>query len=413
MRRISEADIARWDAEDPLAAHRQRFDLPPTTVYLAGNSLGALPKATKARLDAVVADEWGRSLISGWNTAGWVDLPRRVGDRIAPLIGAEPGEVIVADSTSVNLFKLAAAALKLNPSRRRLVTEEGNFPTDLYVLGGLADCLGNGVELDIVPRDEIVDAIDQSTALVVLTHVHYASGAMFDMEALTRTAHEAGAFVLWDLCHSAGVMPLHLDRVGADFAVGCGYKYLNGGPGAPSFLFVAERHLARFENPVAGWFGHRRPFEFAETYEPAPGIERALCGTPAILALVALDEGTKMFADIDLAAVRSKSTKLTEVFAHLVRQECDGWGLTLASPARAEDRGSQICFKHDDANAVMRALAARDVVGDFRAPDIMRFGFSPLYVRFGDVWRAVSELRVILETQAWRKAEYQVVARVT
>ena len=379
--------------------------MPKDIVYLDGNSLGCLPRATPARVAEVVEREWGDGLIRSWNQAGWIDLPRRVGDKIGQLIGANAGEVIVTDSTSVNLFKLLTAALAMRADRRVILTEDANFPTDLYIAEGVAALLG--VELRRVPADAIRDAIDGRVAVVSLTHVSYRTGRMYDLAGITARAHEAGALMLWDLSHSVGAMPLELNACGADLAVGCGYKYLNGGPGAPAFLFVAERHHATFRSPLTGWLGHADPFAFAPGYRPADGIARALAGTPPIVSLAALDVGVDLALEVDLRAVRQKSEALGDTFIALVERECAGLGLRLASPRAPAERGSQVCFAHDEGYAVMQALIARGVIGDFRAPDILRFGFAPLYVRFADLGHAVRHLRDVLQTRAWDRPEFK------
>ena len=399
------------DEGDPLRAFRARFVVPDGLVYLDGNSLGCLPRATAARVAEVVEREWGDGLIRSWNDAGWIDLPRRVGDKIARLIGARAGEVIVADSTSVNLFKLLIGALALNPGRRVILTEADNFPTDLYVAEGVASLLG--IELRRVAADDVLDAIDERVAVVSLTHVSYRTGRMYDLARVTARAREAGALMLWDLAHSAGAMPIALNAAGVDLAVGCGYKYLNGGPGAPAFLFIAERHQAAFRSPLSGWLGHAEPFAFAPSYRAAEGIARGLVGTPPILSLAALEVGVDLALEADLTEVRRKSVALAELFMTLVEKECAGFDLRPASPRDAAERGSQVCFAHPEGYAIMQALIARGVIGDFRAPDIIRFGFAPLYVRYADVRAAVEHLREILATRAWDRAEYRRRATVT
>ena len=411
-------DALARDAADPLAAHRRAFSLPEGVIYLDGNSLGALPLSTSARVREVIEREWGEGLIRSWNTARWTDLPRRVGAKIARLIGAKAHEVICADSTSINLFKVLAAALHLQAARpqvslaerRMILSERGNFPTDLYVAQGLTQLLGDRHELRLVDADEVHGAIDETVAVVFLTQVNFKSGAMHDLVVLTRRAHEAGALVVWDLAHSAGAVPVDLTAAQADFAVGCGYKYLNGGPGAPAFVYAAERHLealagATYAQPLAGWFGHRTPFEFVTDYAPAATIDRFAVGTPSIIALAALDAGVDTVLAAGMDTLRAKSVALTETFIALVERECDG--VTLATPRAAERRGSQVCFAHADAYAVMQALIERGVIGDFRAPDVLRFGFAPLYVRHVDVFDAARALADVLRTDAWRSERFQ------
>ena len=413
-----EEALAR-DAADPLAAHRQAFLLPEGVIYLDGNSLGALPRATPARVREVVEREWGEGLIRSWNDAHWIDYPRRVGAKIARLIGAQADEVLCADSTSVNLFKTLAAALHLmrglprasTPSRRVILSERSNFPTDLYIAQGLGRLLDDAYELKRVAFDEVADAIDPTVAIMLLTQVNYRTGALHDLPALTARAHAAGALTIWDLSHSAGALPVDLGSAGADFAVGCGYKYLNGGPGAPAFVYVAQRHLAtladdRYAQPLSGWLGHRAPFEFDPDYVPSPSIDRFAVGTPSILALAALDSGVDTVLAAGPAALRAKSVALTEAFIARVEAEC-GDAVALASPRSAAARGSQVCFSHPQAHAVMQALIERGVIGDFRAPDILRFGFAPLYVRHIDVVDAAAALADVLRTEAWRAARFQ------
>ncbi|MFN3564779.1 MAG: kynureninase [Burkholderiaceae bacterium] len=412
-------DCAARDASDPLAPHRNAFALPDGVIYLDGNSLGPLPRATPARLREVVEREWGEGLIRSWNAAGWIDAPRRVGAKIARLVGAEPNEVICADSTSINLFKVLATALALQAARpqastnerRVILSERGNFPTDLYVAQALTDLAGGRHALRLVEFDEVAGAIDERVAVLMLTHVNYRTGAMHDMAGLTRRAHGAGALAIWDLAHSAGAVPVDLNAAGADFAVGCGYKYLNGGPGAPAFAFVAQRHLAAladrtFAQPLAGWLGHRAPFDFESDYAPARGIDRFAVGTPSVVALAALDCGVDTVLAAGTGALRAKSVALTGLFIALVEERCAGLGLALVTPRDAQRRGSQVSFAHDNAWPVMQALIARGVIGDFRAPDILRFGFAPLYVRFVDVWDAVEALRDILATRGWDRPDF-------
>ena len=417
------------DAADPLAPLRPLFHIPEGLVYLDGNSLGVLPRATAARVAQVVAQEWGEGLIGSWNAAGWMALPQRIGDKIAPLVGVGAGELVVADSTSVNLFKVLSAALALqraaDPARTVVVSERSNFPTDLYI----AESLGrqHGCTLHLVDRPEdIPTALGPHTAVLMLTQVNYRTGRLHDMAALSAAAQAAGALTVWDLAHSAGAVPVALAADGADFAVGCGYKYLNGGPGAPAFCWAHPRHAGQAWQPLAGWHGHAAPFAFEPGYQPAPGITRYLCGTPPVLAMAALECGV----DTLLAAqplggmhtIRTKSLALTRLFIDLVQQRCGGHGLQFASPDADAERGSQVCltFAPDSAAgqaggafAVVQALIARRVVGDFRAgdaqdalPDILRFGVTPLYTRFADVWDAVEQLRQVLDTGEWREARF-------
>jgi kynureninase len=406
------AEAQRLDAADPLRDFRERFVLPDGTIYLDGNSLGALPQATAARVAETITGEWGRGLIRSWNDADWIGAPQRVGGKIAQIVGAAPHEVVVADSTSVNLFKLLVAACQARPGRPVILSEPGNFPTDLYVAQGVAALLPD-VELRTVPRDDIAAAIDADVAVVMLTHVHYKSGAHFDMAAMTAAARGAGALMLWDLSHSVGAVELDLNGCGADLAIGCGYKYLNGGPGAPAFLFVADRHQAALHSPLTGWMGHAAPFDFGDDYAAGQGMNRFLCGTPPVIGMAALETGIDLFLEADSAALFAKSRALGTLFIDLVEARCAGHGLTLATPRDPEARGSHVSFAHADGYPVMQALIARGVIGDFRAPDVLRFGFTPLYVGYEDVWRAVDILVDVLASGAWDAPEFRQRAAVT
>ena len=409
---ITRLDAERLDAADPLASFRDRFVLPEGLVYLDGNSLGALPRAAAERVARAVSREWGEGLIRSWNDAGWIDLPRRVGDKVGRLVGAEPGEVVCSDSTSVNLFKVLSAALSLRPGRMTILSEEGNFPTDLYVSEGLARLLGRGHRLRLVPKDALRDALDGDAAVLLLTHDDYRTGERHDMTALTRAAHDAGALAIWDLAHTAGAMPVDLHAAGADLAVGCGYKYLCGGPGAPAFLWVPRRLQGSFSQPLSGWLGHAAPFAFESAYRPAEGIGRSLCGTPPILSMSALDAALDVLLEADLELVREKSQALGSFFVEAVEEAC-GDALRLVSPREAARRGSQVSFAHPDAYAVMQALIARGVVGDVRAPDVLRFGFAPLYVRFVDAFDAARALADVLSSRVHERPEFRRVAAVT
>jgi kynureninase len=410
--RLPPSSILAADAADPLAHFRGQFYLPTGAIYLDGNSLGALPLATPDRVALAIAQEWGESLIRSWNVHDWIGAPLRLGDKIAGLIGARAGEVIVTDSTSVNLFKLLAAAMAHNGGRRTILSEAGNFPTDLYMAEGLTNMLA-GSQLRTVAADEITDAIDNDVAVVMLTHVHYKTGRKLDMAAITAAAHAKGALMLWDLSHSAGAVTVDLNGCGADLAVGCGYKYLNGGPGAPAFLFVAERWQDKLQSPLAGWMGHARPFDFIDTYEPKAGIDRFACGTPPMLSLLALEQGVDLMRLADPLLIAKKAQGLSELFVERVEERCQGLGLSLISPRRFVDRGSHVSFAHEQAYAVCQALIARGVIGDFRAPDAVRFGFTPLYTSYADVWTAADILADVLTNRAWDRPEYRARARVT
>jgi kynureninase len=398
------------DAADKLAFARGRFRLPDGITYLDGNSLGALPAAAAEALARVADREWGQDLITSWNRHGWIDAPRRVAAKLAPLLGAEPNELLVADSTSIGLFKLLAAAVEARPGRTTILTERGNFPTDLYVAEGLA-ALKPELRLRAVDRGELADAIDDDTAVLYLTHVDYVSGERHDMRALSATAHARDALTLWDLCHSAGAIALDLHGDGCDLAVGCGYKYLNGGPGAPAFLFVSHHLQDELRNPLPGWMGHSDPFDFDGNYRPAPGITRFLTGTPSILALAALEAGIATFDGIAIADVEAKAAAMTQLFIDQVEARCRE--VRLASPRNPARRGSQVGFNHPHGYPIMQALIARGVVGDFRAPDLLRFGFAPLYNRFEDAWRAADTLADIIATREWDQPRFHARQKVT
>jgi kynureninase len=411
-------DCLALDARDPLAPLRAQFVLPTDVIYLDGNSLGVLPAATPARVAEVVRDEWGAGLIKSWNTAGWIHLPQRVGDKIARLIGARPGEVVAADSTSVNLYKVLSVALALAVGERRVVvSERSNFPTDLYIAEELLRATRG--ELVLLEHDQIETRLRQgNVAVLMLTQVNYRTGRRLDMPALTATAHAHGALTVWDLAHSAGALPVDLHAANADFAIGCGYKYLNGGPGAPAFVWVHPRHVNRVPQPLAGWMGHASGFDFAPGYAPAAGITRYLCGTPPVIAMAALECGVDTLLAAEplggLQALRAKSLALTDLFLHLVEERCAGHGLVNITPTEHPQRGSQVCLtRAEGAYAIVQALIARGVIGDFRAPDVLRFGFTPLYLRHVDVWEAVEHLRQVLASGEWKEPRFNQRAAVT
>ena len=408
---MTRQDALALDAADPLARFREAFDLPEGVIYLDGNSLGPPPKTALARLADVAEREWGRDLIRSWNVNAWIEAPLRVGGKIARLVGAKPNEVTVADSTSVNLFKLAAGALSLRPGRTTILSEPGNFPTDLYVLQGLA-ALVPDVQLKAVAAEDLPAAIDETTAVVVLTEVHYKSAHRWDMAALTAAAHAKGALILWDLSHSAGAVATDLNGADADLAIGCGYKYLNGGPGAPAFLFVAERHQAAIKSPLTGWMGHAQPFAFDDDFRPAADIRAQITGTPPILGLAALEAGVDLQLQADPAAVEAKGLALADLFIDLATERCAEFGVTLASERDAR-RGLHVALAHPQGYAIVQALMARGVIGDFRAPDILRFGFSPLFLSYAQVWDAVEILHDVLATNAWDTEAFRARAAVT
>ena len=403
-------DVRAFDLADPLAFACKRFKLQEGIIYLDGNSLGALPVTAAERLQRVTQREWGEDLIASWNKHDWIDAPIRIAAKLAPIVGAKPDELLIADSTSVCLFKLLAAAIRARPHRSTILTQRHNFPTDLYVAHGLAEMLG--LRLKAVSASEVIDAIDEDTAVVTLTHVDYRSAAFHDLRALNEAARSAGALMAWDLSHSAGAMELDLDGTGCDLAVGCGYKYLNGGPGAPAFLFVAERLQDELRSPLQGWMGHADPFAFDDDYRPAPGIARFLTGTPSILALAALEAGLDTFEGVSMRAVEQKARALSQLFVEQVEEGC-GNEVRLASPRDPAQRGSHVSFAHPEGYALMQALIARGVIGDFRAPDIMRFGFAPLYNSFADAWRAAEILGEILATREWDQPQFRERRKVT
>ncbi|UVO50469.1 kynureninase [Sphingomonas sp. SUN019] len=392
-------------------ATRALFRLPENVVYLDGNSLGAMPVAAAERARAVIEQEWGGELIRAWNSADWITLPARVGDRIARLIGAPAGSVTTGDTLTVKVFQAVAAAVALRPDRRVVLSDSGNFPTDLYVTDALLKALRRGLELKVVAPEHVADAIDDSVAAMLLTEVDYRTGRLHDMAALTARAHDAGALAIWDLAHSAGALPVDVTAADADFAVGCTYKYLNGGPGAPAFIYVAPRHADVAQPILAGWMGHAAPFAFDLDYRPAPGVERMRVGTPPILALSVLDAALDAFDGVDMADVRAASIALSEQFIAQVEARCPA--LTLASPRDSHARGSQVSFRHPQGYAVMQALIDRGVIGDFRAPDILRFGFTPLYIGRDDVAKAVDVLADILDRGSWNAPRFHARAAVT
>ena len=405
-------DVSALDAADPLAHFRERFQLREGLIYLDGNSLGALPKATGARLAEVVASEWGEGLITSWLGAEWSTAPRRIGDKIGRLIGANPGEIVATDSTSVNIFKALTAALSLRRERTVILSEATNFPTDVYMMQGIEAFSGGRVKAVTVAPDAIVEALNDDVAVLLLTQVHYKSGRVRDMAAITKRAHEAGALVVWDLSHSAGVIPVDLNGANADFAIGCGYKFLNGGPGAPAYLFAAARHHTAA--PVlSGWFGHARPFAFEEDYDPAAGIERFQCGTPPVLGLSALEVGVDLMLEADMAQLRRKSLALGDLFIEHMRPLCDTYGFELVTTQGHAERGSQVAYAHPQGYEIVQAMKEYDVIADFRAPDILRFGLTPLYLRYRDIVETVERLENLCASRAWDKPQYRERAAVT
>ena len=405
-------DVSALDAADPLAPFRERFQLREGLIYLDGNSLGALPKATGDRLAEVVGSEWGEGLITSWLGAEWSTAPRRIGDKIGRLIGANAGEIVATDSTSVNIFKALTTALSLRRERSVILSEATNFPTDVYMMQGIEAFSGGRVKAVTVAPDDVVDTLNEEIAVLLLTQVHYKSGRVRDMAAITKRAHEVGALVVWDLSHSAGAIPVDLNGANADFAIGCGYKFLNGGPGAPAYLFAAARHHAA--TPVlSGWFGHARPFAFEEDYDPAAGIERFQCGTPPVLGLSALEVGVDLMLEADMAEIRRKSLALGDLFIEQMQPLCEAYGFELVSTQDHATRGSQIAYAHPQGYQIVQALKEFDVIADFRAPDILRFGLTPLYLRYRDIVETARRLEKVCATRAWDKPQYHQRAAVT
>jgi len=406
------------DTQDPLAPLRHQFALPQDVIYLDGNSLGARPVAALERAQAVIVQEWGNGLIRSWNSAGWADLSQRLGNRLAPLIGARDGEVVITDTTSINLFKVLSAALSVQrqrePARKVIVSEASNFPTDLYIAQGLAELLQQGYSLRLVNSpDELPQAIDPDVAVVMLTHVNYKTGYMYDMHALTALSHECGALSLWDLAHSAGAVPIDLHRAGADYAIGCTYKYLNGGPGSQAFVWVNPALVDVVRQPLSGWFGHTRQFAMETRYAPSAGIARYLCGTQPITSLAMVECGLEIFEQTDMASLRRKSLALTDLFIECVEARCAAHDLVLITPRDHARRGSHVSFEHPEGYAVIQALIARGVIGDYREPRIMRFGFTPLYTSFTEVFDAVEILGEILDNNTWDQPQFKVRQSVT
>lgn len=406
------------DRRDPLAPLKARFDLPPGVLYMDGNSLGVMPRAAAARAAEVITQEWGTGLIRSWNTAGWFELPSRLGDKLAGLLGAKEGELVITDTTSLNIFKALAASLRIQqkrqPERRVILSERDNFPTDLYMIQGMIDLLQQGYEMRLIDDELPLErALDEDVAVVLLSHVNYRSGQMHDMAAVTRQAHERGALVIWDLAHAAGAVPVDLNGADADYAVGCTYKYLNGGPGSPAFIWVAPRHIPDFWQPLSGWWGHQRPFDMTVAYEPAGGIRRYLCGTQPIVSLAMVECGLDVAREADMAEVRKKSLALADLFIALVEERCAGHPLTLVTPRNHAERGSHVSLRHPNGYEVMQALIARGLIGDYREPEVLRFGLTPLYFGYADVWDAVEILKDVLDSKAWDKPEFKQRSAVT
>ena len=404
---------AEMDATDQMASFRDLFHVPEGMIYLDGNSLGLMPKACAARVQDVAHREWSEGLISSWSGAGWFHMPMTVGDRIAPIVGAGEKEIAVGDSTSVNLFKCLAAALKLRPGRKVILSEADNFPTDHYIAAGLADmCEGYSVR-DLTPGDDLAEVLDEDVAVLILSHVHYKTCKIRDVAQINQIAHDRGALVLWDLSHTSGAVEINLKADDCDFAVGCTYKYLNGGPGAPAFTWINPRLQEQINQPLSGWMGHVDPFAFTPDYQPGDGVRRFVCGTPQVLSLSSLDEALKLWSDVDREALFAKSRAMTDFFIQSVETACAAHPLSLVCPRDARERGSHVSFDYENGYGAMRAMAARKVIGDFRAPKTMRFGFAPLYLSFTDVARAVQHLAEVLDHREWDRAEYKTRGEVT
>ncbi|MET3108729.1 kynureninase [Oxalobacteraceae bacterium GrIS 1.18] len=403
---ITQSDCSKLDQQDPISHLRDQFNLPPDVIYLDGNSLGAQPKAAMARVQQVVGQEWGHKLIGSWNSAGWFDLPSRLGDMLAPLIGAKAGEVVITDTTSINLFKALAAALQMQekkqPNRKLIVSERSNFPTNLYMAQGLTEWINLGYQIVLVDTPEqLWSAINQDAAVVLLTQVNYRTGALLDMQGINDHARAQGVMTIWDLCHSAGALPIDLNGSKADLAVGCSYKYLNGGPGAPAFIWVPERHIPDFTHPLSGWWGHANPFAMHQTFTATPTIRRALCGTQAIVSMSLIESGLDIFKQTDMATIRSKSLALTDLFMQIIDERCAQHGLQLITPKEHARRGSHVSYLHPHAYPLIQALIKRGIIGDYREPSVMRFGFTPLYTSFMDVWNAADALRDMLDNNSY------------
>ncbi len=413
MASLTRSAFEALDLDDSLASFRDAFQLPDGIIYLNGNSLGPLPTAASQRVTAAVEQEWGGGLVKSWNTAGWFQAPRRLGDQLAQLIGADPGEVVVTDQTGLNVFKAVAAAVSLRPDRKVIVMEGSNFPTDVYMVQGLLHLLGPDYQIRFAEKDELSAAITADVAVVCLTQVHYKTAHILDMVGLTQQAHAIGALVVWDLCHSAGIIPVDLNGANADFAVGCTYKYLNGGPGSPGFIMVARRHQGQCTQPLTGWWGHAAPFVFDRDYQGDPGIGQMLTGTQPILSFAGMEAGLDLALAADMTAVRNKSQTMGDLFIRLLDERCGQYGFTLVSPRNGHERAGHVAVDHADGYPIMKALIAAGVIGDFRAPATMRFGFSPLFLRYTDVWDAVDCLAHILETRSWDDARFHERAAVT
>lgn len=408
----------QWDQQDPLASFKQQFNLPANTIYLDGNSLGAQPKQAIACSQRVLQQEWAQGLIGSWNSADWWNLPVRLGDKIGQLIGAHAGETIVTDTTSVNLFKVLSTALQLqqqqDPERNLIIAEKDAFPTDIYMIEGLTSIMGKAYQLQLIEHPEdLHHVLNNRTAAVVLSHVNYRTGYLYDMHQTNNLIHHHGALSIWDLCHSIGAVPMDLHRDKADFAIGCTYKYLNGGPGSPAMLWVPEQYQTQCMQPLSGWWGHQQPFNMAPSYSPAKGIRRYLCGTQPMVSMSLIECGVDLFLQTNMHAIRTKSLQLTDLLINLVQQECADFGLEIITPKEHQHRGSHVSLRHPEGYAIVQALIQRGVIGDYREPAVIRLGVTPLYLSYTDIWQAVQHLQQVLQLKEWDQPQYHTRGQVT
>ncbi|NKB77201.1 MAG: kynureninase [Gammaproteobacteria bacterium] len=404
---INKQDCIAFDKADPLRHCQDRFTIEPGQVYLDGNSLGALPNHTPAQIENTIKREWGVDLIKSWNKAGWFELAGVLGDRIGELVGANAGQIVVCDNTTINLFKAIHAALGINAHRNKIIAHKGDFPTDLYIIEGAAGSAGRDIQIELIDDEStMVDSFTPDVAVVVLSQVNYKSGALMDMKEITRKAHEAGILIIWDLCHSAGALSVELDECHVDFAIGCSYKYLNGGPGAPAFIYAAKQHHNVMKQPLSGWWSHSNPFDFAHQYTPAEGIKRMLSGTQPILSLCGVGAGLDTFSGVSMDSIRQKSMALCQLFMDLVTQQCSEYSLDIIGPVNSNLRGSHVSIAYEHGYPVVQAMIEQGVTGDFRAPNLMRFGFTPLYISYEQIWNAVSILKNCLDREVWKDPNY-------
>ncbi len=407
MQKLNRSDCEKLDQQDRLACFREEFSLPYDDIYMSGNSLGAMPKKAITKAQEIITEHWGKSLIKSWNIHNWFTLSQTIGDKLAPTIGANEGEVVVTDATGINIFKVVSAALTLNPTRNKIVMEGSNFPTDNYTVQGLVKLLGDTIEIVFAEEEEgILAAIDESVAVVCITQVHYKSGRLLDMKKITEKTQACGSISVWDLCHSGGALPIDLNACNVDFAIGCTYKYYNGGPGSPAFIFCAKRHQGKALQPLTGWYSHAQPFAFERDYRPADNINQMLSGTQGIISLAVSEIGIDITARAEMQELRAKSQKMGDLFIQLIDQECAQFDFNIISPRDADRRGSQVAMSHKEGYAIVQALIAAGVMGDFRAPDTLRFGLTPLYLRYIDVWDAVARLKNIMENETYKEEEF-------